>query len=353
LTAIEDKAFLFLLVVTSLAFFWIVQPFYGAVLWGAVIAILFAPLYRRLVRAMGQRRTLAALVTLAIILVMVILPVTLITVMLLQEAAGIYEGMQSGNLNFSGFFQAVHDALPGWAAGLLDRFGLTDIDAVRERLSAALMWGSELVATQVINIGQNTADFVIDLFVMLYLLFFLLRDGDALVRRIRNALPLHVDQQRALAEKFTTVVRATLKGTIIVALVQGALGGLIFWILGIQAALLWAVLMALLALLPAVGAALVWMPAAIYFLVTGAVWQGLVLMAWGTLVISVVDNVLRPILVGKDTKMPDYLVLISTLGGIAIFGIHGFVIGPLVAAMFLAAWDIFATARAREGRVGR
>ena len=147
------------------------------------------------------------------------------------------------------------------------------------------------------------------------------------------------EQQRAL------FIRATVKGTIVVAVLQGALGGLIFWFLGIRAALLWAVLMAFLSLLPAVGAALVWLPVAIYFVVTGAVWQGLVLVAYGVLVIGLVDNLLRPILVGTDTKMPDYVVLISTLGGIEIFGVNGIVLGPLIAAMFTVVWDIFSASR--------
>jgi predicted PurR-regulated permease PerM len=123
--------------------------------------------------------------------------------------------------------------------------------------------------------------------------------------------------------------------------VQGALGGIAFWFLGIQGALLWAVLMAFLSLLPAIGAAVVWLPVAIYFLVTGAIWQGVALIVFGVIVIGLVDNVLRPILVGKDTQMPDYVVLISTLGGMALFGLNGFVIGPAVAALFIACWDLF------------
>jgi predicted PurR-regulated permease PerM len=131
-----------------------------------------------------------------------------------------------------------------------------------------------------------------------------------------------------------------IKGNILVAALQGALGGIIFWLLGIHAPVLWGVVMALLSLLPAVGAALVWLPVAIYFLATGSVWQGVLLIGYGALVISLVDNFLRPFLVGKDTKMPDYLVLISTLGGIAAFGLNGFVIGPVIAAMFIAVWDL-------------
>jgi predicted PurR-regulated permease PerM len=187
---------------------------------------------------------------------------------------------------------------------------------------------------------------MVDLCIVLYLLFFLLRDGDNLAARIRTAIPLQLDQQRELFRRFTTVIRATVKGNVVVAVVQGALGGLIFWFLGVHAPVLWAVVMAFLSLLPAVGCALVWLPVAIYFLVTGATWQGIVLIAYGVLVIGLVDNILRPILVGKDTRMPDYVVLISTLGGMAIFGLNGFVIGPVIAALFMAVWDIVAASRA-------
>jgi predicted PurR-regulated permease PerM len=152
--------------------------------------------------------------------------------------------------------------------------------------------------------------------------------------------------------KFTVVIRATVKGNIVVALLQGALGGLMFWFMDIHGAVLWAVVMAFLSLLPAIGAALVWLPVAIYFIVTGALWQGIGLIAYGVLVIGLVDNFLRPMLVGKDTKMPDYVVLISTLGGLAFFGINGFVLGPVIAALFMAVWSIFSVSRERAGDHG-
>jgi predicted PurR-regulated permease PerM len=343
---LEDRTFLWLLLAVSVLFALIVWPFYGAVLWAAIASILFAPVYRRLAASMGQRRNLAALATLAVIVVMVIVPLTLITTALVQEAAGVYDRIQSGELDFRRYFQQVFDALPAWAAALLDRFGLTNLAAAQEQLSAGLMRASQFLAAQAISIGQRTFDFVVSLFVMLYVLFFLLRDGDTLTSRVRKAIPLHAEQQHDLFEKFAVVIRATVKGNIVVALVQGALGGLIFWLLGIHAALLWAVLMAAVSLLPAVGTALIWLPVAVYLLASGSVWKGIVLVAYGVVVIGLVDNVLRPVLVGKDTKLPDYVILVSTLGGIAIFGFNGLVIGPVIAAMFMAAWDIFAASRA-------
>ena len=342
---LEDKTFLLLVVAISLAFAWILWPFYGAVLWGTILAILFAPLDRRLQKIMGQRRSLAALATVVIVLLIVILPFTLIGGLLLQEAFGVYEKYQSGELNFGQYFQQVLGALPAWITDLLDRFGLTNLGAMLDKLSPRVVEGSQYVATKAFDIGQNTFDLVVNLCIVLYLLFFFLRDGDSLAKRIGTAVPLHPDRQRELFDMFTTVTRATVKGNVVTAIVQGALGGLIFWILNVHAPVLWAVVMAFLSLLPAIGSALVWLPVAIYFLVTGAIWQGIVLIAFGVLVIGLVDNLLRPVLVGKDTKMPDYVVLISTLGGMAIFGLNGFVIGPLIAAMFMAVWEIFAASR--------
>ena len=346
-TGVETRTLLLLLAAVSVALAWILLPFYGTILWGTILALLFAPLYRWLLPRCKQRRTLAALATLLVALVLVVLPLAIITAALAREAAGIYQRLQSGEVNPLLYFHGVFDALPGWIAALLDRFGLVDFATLQRRVTAALAQGSQFIATQALAIGQNTFEFVLDLFITLYLAFFLIRDGEHLARDIRHALPLPSAQRGELFDKFAVVIRATVKGNLLVAALQGLLGGLAFWFLGVNGALLWAVLMAFLSLLPAVGAALVWLPVALYFLMTGAIWQGLALIAWGVLVIGLVDNLLRPILVGKDTRMPDYVVLISTLGGMAVLGINGFVLGPTIAAMFIAVWHIYGTTRPR------
>jgi predicted PurR-regulated permease PerM len=345
---LEDRTFLVILVAVSLAFVLIVWQFYGAVLWGFVAAVVFAPLNRRLLKALNQRRSLAAFLTIALIVLIVILPLATVTAALVNEAAKLYESIQSEELHIVRYIQQVFDALPSWVVNILDRLGLTNFVAIEQRLSATLVSGARFFATQVLNIGQNTVEFVVNLFVMLYLLFFLLRDGNQIAGRIRDSIPLRAPQQRALLDKFTVVIRATIKGDIVVALVQGIFAGTIFWLLGLHAALLLAVLTAIVSLLPAIGSALVWFPVAIYLFAMGAVWKGIALLAYGALVISLIDNFLRPILVGKDTRMPDYVVLISTLGGIVVFGINGFVIGPLIAALFITVWDIFSQSRLLE-----
>ena len=351
---LEDQSFLLLLLAASLAFGWILQPFYGAILWAIVGALIFAPLNRALLRRTGGRPNLAASATVLIIIAMVILPLAMIAASLVQEASSLYAKVQSGEYDIAGYIQRVFDALPAWATGLLDRFNLTDLSAVRERLGSGAVKGGQVLAPQALSIGMNTFDFMVGLGIMLYLLFFLLRDGKALAERIKAIIPLRADQKAALFTRFADVVRATVKGGVLVAIAQGVLGGLAFWFLGIHAALLWAVLMAFLSLLPAIGAGLVWLPVAIYLLASGAVWQGIGLILYGVLVIGLVDNVLRPFLIGKDTKLPDYVVLISTLGGIEVFGLNGFVIGPLIAAIFMVTWEIFSASRQTiAGRSGR
>ena len=340
---LQRGVFLLLLALVTVAFGWILMPFAGAVLWGVALAILFTPLYRRLLAKMPGRPNRAALATLTICLVIVILPLAMVGVSLVQEVAAVTQRMRSGELDFAGYLQQILGAVPQWLINLLDRFGLGNVEALVSKLTVALAQGSQLIATQALSIGQNTFDFLVSFFVMLYLLYFVLRDGAALSRTIREALPLARPHTHFLLNKFTTVVRATVKGNVVVAAAQGAIGGITLWALGVQGALLWGVLMAFLSLLPAVGAALVWAPVAIWFLATGAIVKGVVLIGVGVLVIGLVDNILRPLLVGKDTQMPDYIVLMSTIGGMAIFGINGFVVGPVVAALFMAAWDLFAS----------
>jgi predicted PurR-regulated permease PerM len=345
---LRDKAFLLLLVAVSLAFAWVLLPFFSAVFWATVLAVLFAPLYRYLFDALGQRRTLAALLTECVVVLMAILPTVLIAALITQEAAGIIARLRSGELDVNRFFHEVMAALPAWATGFLDRLGLADLSSLEAKLSSGLMRGAQFLAQNAFNVGQNTLEFVVSFFIMLYLLFFLLRDGRQLARRIRDAVPLRNDLLQTLSRRFTDVIRATVKGNLVVAAVQGLLGGLIFWYDDIHAPVLWGVVMAFVSLLPA-GSGVVWAPVAIYLIATGSVLKGILLIVYGMLVIGLVDNFLRPILVGKGTRMPDYVVLISTLGGLAIFGMNGFVIGPMIAAMFIAAWHIVATSDMNAG----
>ncbi|MGE1093744.1 AI-2E family transporter [Pseudomonas zeae] len=340
--SLQFKSLTVLLLLVTVAFIWILLPFYGAVFWAVILGIVFAPMQRRLQAKFGWQRNLTSLCTLSVCLVIAILPVIILSVLLVQEGAAVYKNIESGELDIAAYLAQFKHSLPPYFQHLLDRFGMGELNGLREKIVKSAMQGSQVLASQAFSFGQGTFEFVVSFFIMLYLLFFFLRDGAELARNVRTAVPLEEGHKRRLQLKFNRVVRATVKGNLVVAVTQGALGGAIFWFLDIPSALLWAVLMGFLSLLPAVGAGIVWAPVAVYFLLSGMIWQGVVLGLFGVFVIGLVDNVLRPILVGKDTKMPDYMILISTLGGLAVFGLNGFVIGPLIAALFMSSWALFA-----------
>ena len=337
----ESKALLVLVSLATLAFGWVLLPFLGAIFWAVVIAIVFYPLYERLRVALNDRPNLASLAIVVIVFLIVVVPLLLIAVAIVQEATAVVTSIQSDETALQSLLQQVFSVLPGWLKSMLAGAGLTDLAAVQASIAAAVSGWIGVIVPQVFTIGQSTVSFFISLFAMLYLTFFLFRDGNTLIGYLKRATPFRPALQDALLARFTLVVRATVKGDILVAMLQGGLGGLGFWFLGIHATILWTVLMCFLALLPVFGAALVWLPFAIYFLTTGAVWQGIGLLVYGMLVIGLVDNFVRPFLIGQATKMPEFIVLLSTLGGVATFGLQGFITGPVVAAMFIAVWTTF------------
>ena len=320
---------------------WILLPFYGAILWAIVIGLIFFPVFNWLLLPMHGRRTLAAVGTMVLVVLAGMLPVAFTVVALAFELTNLVNALASGELDMAAHFNTLHNALPGWLTAMLDRVGLTSLPALQRRLAETLSQGGERMARSAFSLGQNTFSLLAGVFITLYLSFFLVRDGEAIATAVGLNVPIDPEQRQALLERFTSVILATIRGSFMVAVVQGALGGLAFWFLGVSSALLWAVLMAFLSLLPAVGSALVWAPMAAYHLASGDTWQGLALTVWGLLVISLADNVLRPMLVGHRAGMPDFMVMITTLGGLATLGINGLVLGPVVGAMFMAIWHIY------------
>lgn len=325
------------LVASAVGLLWILLPLFGVILWSTVIALVFAPVHRKLRHRLPGRPNAAALWTLLAVLVVVVLPCLMVAAMVAMEATSLYEDLQSGELKPLATLQGWYEAMPSWARRWLRGMGLGDFAAMQARLMSDLKSGTQFIATQVFNLGQGTFFWLGSLFLSIYLAFYFLRDGSSLVRWLRRLVPMEPEHQVALGLRFGAVVRATVRGTLVVAALQGALGGLAFWVLDVRGAVLWGVLMAFLSLVPAVGSALVWVPVAAILFFSGQTWQAAALVAWGVLVIGLVDNLLRPRLVGRETGVPDSLVLLSTLGGLTLFGLNGFVIGPAVAALFLAA----------------
>ncbi|MFX4227198.1 MAG: AI-2E family transporter [Porticoccaceae bacterium] len=337
---LEKHSFLITLILLSLLFFFLLQPFWGAIFWACIIGLLFSPLNRRLLLLGNKPKpNLAALLTLLICLIICIVPTLFVLASFFSEGVNLYQRLRSGEFDLGARIEQVQSAFPA-VQELMDRLNL-DMGDLQNQLSDAAMGATGYIAQNAFVLGQGTLGFFISLALMLYVAFFMLRDGDKLVQMLIRALPLGNEREHLLFAKFAEVVRATVKGNLLVAIIQGSLGGLIFWVLGINGALLWGVVMTLLSLIPVVGAGLIWAPVAIYLFAVGDLTESLILTAFGAGVIGLIDNLLRPILVGRDTKLPDYIVLLSTLGGFALFGINGFVLGPLVAALFIAFWQIF------------
>jgi predicted PurR-regulated permease PerM len=343
----QNRAILALIALVTLAFGWVLWALFGAIFWAMVFAIVLDPVSRRLFQWMGHRSNLAALTMIAGFVLLIVLPMLLILAAVVRETTTLIDAVNSGELDLHQLFQTMMNVLPDWLQTALIRSGLGNLTAVQGSVAASVTDWIGASAPAVLSIGQNTAGVFVGLGVMLYLMFFLFRDGDALLARVKAAIPMESGMLDDLMQTFTLVVRATVRGDILVALLQGSLGGLGLWVLGIHAAVLWTVLMSFLSLVPVFGAALVWGPIAVYLLATGLIWQGVILIIYGVMVISLIDNIARPWLVGQATRMPDYIVLISTIGGIATFGVQGFITGPVVAAMFIAVWTTF-LAQARK-----
>ncbi|SDK61552.1 AI-2E family transporter [Microbulbifer yueqingensis] len=336
---LERRSFIFALLLVTVAFVFLLKPFFTPIFWACAIALIFHPVYRLLYNRYPRWPNVTALLTLLLCTVLVVIPVLLVASSFVNEVIALYQKVQSGEIDVGQQVDRVRNAFPGFEA-LLQRMGI-DFDQLRERLLSGFMSAGSFIAKNALALGQNTLNFFVMLGLMIYLTFFLIRDGETLVQLLIRALPLGDEREQLLLAKFAEVTRATIKGNLVVAVTQGSLGGLIFWALGLPAPLLWGVMMTLLSLLPAIGAALIWLPAAVYLLAIGSMIKGTVLLVFGIAVISLVDNLLRPILVGRDTKLPDYIVLFSTVGGLMMFGISGFAIGPLLAALFIAFWEIF------------
>ena len=334
-----QRAFFFaLLFAVTLAFLWLIRGFLQPIFWAIALGIVVYPVYERILPRVQQRESLAALLGVVLVVLVVILPLIGVAAAVTGEASSLYERLDTGDLGIENLYSRVAASMPQLTA-LLDRLGV-DPARLESQLSTAAIGASRFVASSALSIGQDTLRVTLFFFLMLYLLFFFLRDGQRLLEGFVRALPLGDKRERHLLSRFAEVSRATIKGTLVVGIVQGTIGGIAFALLGIGAPVLWGVVMALLSILPAVGPAVVWIPAAIVLIANQQTIAGIVLIAIGVFIIGLVDNVLRPILVGRDTRMPDYLILLSTLGGLAGFGLAGIIIGPIIAAFFLSVWHM-------------
>jgi len=342
-----------LAVAISLVFVFVIRSFVLTVLLAAIAAALATPLYDRLcgsavLRRLRRPQTAAAALTLVIVLLVILAPLIALLGIVADQAINVSQSalpwIQEQATRPDAFDDLVErvpllDAVRPYKARVLEKVG---------EMASAL---GGFLARQLANLTRGAVIFVFHLFVMLYAMFFLLRDGPGLLARLQAMSPLPAEDKQRLLDRFVSVSRATLKGTLVIGLIQGTLGGLAIWAAGIQSPVFWGAMIVVLSCIPGVGPALVWIPAFAFLVLTGRGGAAVGFALWFILVVGLVDNFLRPRLVGQDTELPDLLILLSTLGGIAALGPAGLVIGPIVAALFVTIWDIFDVAF-RRGEPG-
>ena len=332
---------LLLVAAVSALFLAVAWPFLEPLLLGALLAGLFHPLYRWITRLVGGRQSLGAVLTLLVLFILVLGPVTAFLGIVVQQALSISDQAIPWVRQHLG--AATTFNLHDW---LVQRFpALADYVPSQEELlqhvgTAAKSAGAFLV-TVLSRMTATTAAFILNLFVMLYAMFFFFKDGKKILERIFYYLPLSDEDETRMLARFTSITRATIKGTVVIGIIQGMLAGIAFWMAGIQGAAFWGTIMTILSIVPGIGAALVWVPAVIILFISGQYVVATLLLAWCAAVVGTIDNFLRPALVGRDAKMPDLLILIGTLGGLFLFGPIGFIVGPIVCGLFLTVWDIY------------
>lgn len=328
-----------LVVGTAVLFFWMVRMFFVPVLLAAVFATLFHPLYRRLLRASRGNRTIASLIACVLLLIGLLLPLYFVVDRVTREALDLWANLDEHLATLSrqarGFLEWV-GSLPG-----VPEIEVEEIDwaaVVREGAGTA----TGMAATVVRRTSRGTLQVVLTVFVTLFTMFYFFIDGRRLVERVRYLVPLDVRYEDAIVARFVSVARASVKGTLVIALVQGVIGGVTLALFGVEAAVLWGVVMVVLSIIPVIGAWLVMYPAAVVQMLLGNFWQGIAILLVTVVVIVNVDNVLRPRLVGQESGLHDLLIFFSTLGGFVTFGAMGFIVGPVIAAFFVAVLDAYA-----------
>lgn len=334
----------FVLVMTlgyAALFLALISGFVEALLLAAVFSGIVYPLYTRLQGALNNRNGMASAITLLISLIVIIVPLVLLLGLIAEQAVKVAdEATPWIETNFSNAEQVERTLVEGVPfADKLVPYG-EEIAAKLAEISSQI---GAYLADSLARLSQGTMAFFMSLFIMLYAMFFFLLHGPKIIENIMGYAPLSEDEKTRMLQVGLSVSRATVKGTVIIGIIQGTLGGIGFAAVGIDAAVFWGALMAVLSILPGIGTTLVWAPAVAYLLLGGETVAGLGLLVWSAGLVGTIDNVLRPRLVGKDTEMPDLLTLLSTLGGLSLFGASGLVLGPVVAALFMAVLAIYSS----------
>ncbi len=329
---VQQVVFFAILGVVTLLFLYLLKPFFTPIFWAAVLAGIFRPLHRRIDGKL-KRPNLSATLTLSAIVLIIIIPASLIGSLLVSESIQIYNAVSKDT---SALEAKVQKVIALFADNpYLERIPL-DESFIIEKVSDGAKSIANYLFVHLTNLTQNTIIFLVQFGVMFYTLFFFFRDTDRILAGILRMSPLEEAKTKILYKQFTATARATLKATIVLGGLQGISGGFIFFLTGIEGSMVWGLLMTVLAILPGIGCSIIWAPAGLIMLLGNHIGEGIAILTFGVLVIGLVDNLLRPIIIGTDVAMHPLLIFLSTLGGLIVFGLSGFVIGPIIAALFLS-----------------
>ncbi len=331
-----------LLLTTAVALYlcWLmIKPFGGVIAWATVLVIVFYPVHKRILRK-TRSPALSALISCALVILIVLVPIALITFAVFKELAGAMASIQAGVNYVLDPNSPTTGRILNWLNQYVDVHQLQSEDYLLQQLQG--MSGS--IAGQTLGFLGGLASVVVQIFFVIFTMYYFFKDGDKISAVVRDALPVSRKQADRVMERTRDVIDASVYGVLSIAIIQGALGGLAFWVLGLRSAIIWTVVMAFLSMIPTMGAFLVWVPAAIYLALTGQWTKAILLTLWGTLVIGMIDNFLRPKLVGGRTRLHELLIFFAVLGGLNVFGVLGVVLGPVVLAITLAIVEVFRTA---------
>ncbi|OPZ57651.1 MAG: putative inner membrane protein [Deltaproteobacteria bacterium ADurb.Bin510] len=331
--------FVVAIVLTAIAFFWMIRPFMVYIVVAAALATLFYPLHLRFVRRFKGREGLSALMCCLVLVLCILGPVYAIGQMVTLQALELHQSavpvvqrlMEQDNARI---LEQINDTRLGQYIDVRR----VDWGATAKEVLGA---GAKAASTVLNKTATSVISFVTGFFIVIFTLFYFFRDGQRIVARLKYLSPLNENHENRLIEQFVLISRATVKGTIVIGLIQGSLGALTLLCFGVKSWLVWGVVMVVLSIIPMIGPWLVLIPAGLIHIALGSVWQGVVIILISVVVVSNVDNLVRPVLVGRDAKLHDLMIFFSTLGGLMLFGVLGFIVGPVIAAFLVAMLDIY------------
>ena len=329
--------FFVILGIVTILFLYLLQPFFFPIFWAAVIAGVFRPLYIR-INGKLNRPNLSTAILFLLIALIILLPAGIVGTLVFNESVQIYEKLSPDTKHMDRSIQRLINSIADNSLARLFHINKAMLIAKTTEVAQGI---TNYIFVHLTELTQNTLGLLVKFAIMLYTLFFFVRDGERFLRMVMKILPLGMGREKLLYERFIVTARSTLKVTLIIGGIQGTLGGIVFLVTDVEGALIWGLLMILMAIVPLVGCSIIWAPAGILMLLTGHIWEGILILAVGVLVISTVDNLLRPILIGQDVEMHPLLIFLSTLGGIILFGFSGFVIGPVITSLLIAIWEMY------------